>query len=100
MKRRVLRIGITGTRPVMTAEHDTVVGQPSLVTRPHAMAGLVPAIPIREARRFSDRDHRHKAGDDVRGGGERLRLFRRRSSSRRTPPPVVMAGLDPAIPTP
>jgi len=29
------------------------------------MAGLVPAIPIREALCLSDRDHRHKAGDDV-----------------------------------
>ena len=31
----------------------------------HVMAGLVPAIPVGKARRFSDRDHRHKAGDDV-----------------------------------
>ena len=29
------------------------------------MAGLVPAIPIGRELRFSDRDHRHKAGDDV-----------------------------------
>ena len=33
---------------------------------PHVMAGLVPAIPILCKRRtFRDRDHRHKAGDDV-----------------------------------
>jgi hypothetical protein len=33
----------------------------------HIMAGLVPAIPIGRELRFSDRDHRHEAGDDVRG---------------------------------
>jgi hypothetical protein len=31
------------------------------------MAGLVPAISIRKARRLSHRDHRHEAGDDVKG---------------------------------
>jgi len=36
--------------------------------RPTAvMAGLVPAIPIRRATRSPNRDHRHKAGDDVGG---------------------------------
>jgi hypothetical protein len=30
------------------------------------MAGLVPAISILWALRFSHRDHRHKAGDDER----------------------------------
>jgi hypothetical protein len=28
------------------------------------MAGFIPAISIRKARRFSDRDHQHEAGDD------------------------------------
>jgi uncharacterized protein len=28
------------------------------------MAGFVPAIPVGKAQRLSDRDHRHKAGDD------------------------------------
>jgi hypothetical protein len=31
------------------------------------MAGLVPAISIRRSTAPNDRDHRHKAGDDVRG---------------------------------
>jgi len=30
-----------------------------------AMAGHVPAIPFRKVRRSTDRDQRHKAGDDV-----------------------------------
>jgi hypothetical protein len=29
------------------------------------MAGLVPAISLRKARCLPDRDHRHKAGDDI-----------------------------------
>jgi hypothetical protein len=33
------------------------------------MAGLVPAIPIGKARRSSDRDHRHRAGNDKLGIG-------------------------------
>jgi hypothetical protein len=31
------------------------------------MAGHVPAIPIGRHRAFSDRDHRHEAGDGVEG---------------------------------
>jgi hypothetical protein len=31
------------------------------------VAGLVPAIPMRRVRRFSNRGHRHEAGDDVEG---------------------------------
>jgi hypothetical protein len=34
------------------------------MTPSHIMAGLVPAIPIGRELRFSDRDHRHEAGDD------------------------------------
>ncbi len=37
------------------------------MTASTVMAGLVPAIPIRKALRFTGRDHRHKAGDDVAG---------------------------------
>ncbi|MBO1903974.1 hypothetical protein J4G37_03515 [Microvirga sp. 3-52] len=46
--------------------------KPARVTTHHVMAGLDPAIPTREARRFSSRDHRHKAGDDVEGGLKRF----------------------------
>jgi hypothetical protein len=37
------------------------------MTASTVMAGLVPAVPIRKALRFTGRDHRHKAGDDVAG---------------------------------
>jgi hypothetical protein len=38
------------------------------------MAGLVPAIPMLKSAVLSNRDHRHKAGDDT-NGSERLQTW-------------------------
>jgi hypothetical protein len=44
------------------------------------MAGLVPAIPIRKARRSSDRDHRDKPGDDSEEGAPAFPALRATSA--------------------
>ncbi len=43
-----------------------LAGDDKRVSDPPVMAGLVPAIPMREPQRPQNRDHRHKAGDDER----------------------------------